>query len=268
MTDLVMKPQIITGVQKVLVTGRNFIIKQSPIIFAGTAIAGVVTTGVLSVQAGIRANEIIKKEEDEKGSRLTTKEKVEKSWKVFVSPVVSGVLTIGAIAASTAISQKRQAALAGLYALSETALKEYQDKIEEKYGSKEMRTIKDDINGDRVAAASTPPWESIPLPDGDCLCFDPITGREFVSSVQKIKTAEAILNSNIFSGDMCASLNELYSLINSPKLLCCTMGDEIGWNISHSCEIEFTSTLTSDMKPCLVMDFTRGGGPIYNYRDI
>lgn len=265
---VVAKPQIITGVQKALVTGRNFIVKQSPIILAGAAVAGVATTGVLAVRAGIRANEIIKEEENEKGRMLNAKEKVEKSWKVFIPPVVSGILTTSAIIASTTISQKRQTALAGLYALSETALKEYQDKIKQKYGAKGAQAIKDEINGDRVKVVDTPPWESYPLPTDECLCFDPLTSRYFTSSVQKLKTAEATINSQIYSGDMCASLNELYSLINSPQLDCCGMGDEIGWSISHPCEMQFTSTLTSDMKPCLVLDYASGRGPTYNYRDI
>lgn len=265
---VVTKPQIITSVQKALVTGRNFIIKQSPIILAGAAVAGVATTGVLAVRAGIRANEIIKEEENAKGDVLTTKEKMEACWKPFIPPIVSGFLTVGAIIASTTISQKRQTALAGLYALSETALKEYQDKIEQKYGAKGAQAIKDEINGDRVKAVDTPPWENYPFPTDECLCFDPLTSRYFMSSVQKLRIAEATINSQIYGGDMCASLNELYSLINSPQLDCCGMGDEIGWSISHPCEMQFTSTLTSDMKPCLVLDYTSGGGPTYNYRDI
>lgn len=262
------KPQMITGLQKVMVTGKNFIIKQSPIIFAGAAVGGVFTTGILAVQAGIRANEILKEAEIEKGDPLTTKEKIEKSWRTFVAPVVSGLLTTSAIIAGTTISQKRQTALAGLYAISETALKEYQDKVTEKYGPKEAQAIKDDINFDRVKAASTPPWEDVSLPAGDCLCYDPLTGRQFVSSVQKLRMAEATLNSIIYRGDMCASLNELYGLIDSPQLPPCGMGDEIGWNLSHPCIMQFTSTLTSDMKPCLVLDYENGGGPTYMYRDI
>lgn len=265
---VVVKPQIITSAQKLLVTGRNFIIKQSPIILAGAAVAGVATTGVLSVRAGIRANEIIKEKELEKGDALTTKEKVEATWKIFVTPVVSGVLTTGAIVAGTTISQKRQTALAGLYALSETALKEYQDKVEEKYGSKEAQSIKDEINSTQLTKVGPPPWDDSALPAGEVLCYDKLTGRYFHSSVQKLKMAEAQLNSGIYSGDMCASLNELYSLIDEEQLPSCSLGDEVGWNISSPCQLYFTSSLTSDMRPCLVMDFVHGNEPNYRYRDI
>ena len=263
---VVAKPQVITGVQKALVTGKNFLIKQSPIILAGVAVGGVLTTGVLSVRAGIRANEILKEAEIQKGEKLNVREKAQESWKVFVPPVVSGVLTVSAIVASTTISQKRQTALAGLYALSETALKEYQDKIEAKYGEKDAQKIRDEINGDRVKMA--PPWDDAVLPAGDVLCYDKMTGRQFVSSVQKLRQAESELNAAIYSGDMCASLNELYSLIDSRDLPECTLGEEIGWNVSTPCRLYFTSCLTSDMRPCLVLDFVSGHEPTYRYRDI
>lgn len=265
---VVTKPQIITSVQKALVTGRNFIIKQSPIILAGAAVAGVATTGVLAVRAGIRANEIIKEEAHVKGEILTRKEKVAACWKVFIPPVLSGVLTTGAIIASTTISQRRQTALAGLYALSETALKEYQDKIHEKYGPKEAQTLKDEVNSTALTKAGPPPWDDAVLPTGDVLCYDKLTGRYFHSSVQKLKTAEAQLNSLIYSGDMCASLNELYSLIDDRQLPECELGYEVGWNISTPCRLYFTSSLTSDMRPCLVVDFVHGNEPNYRYRDI
>lgn len=268
MSNLVTGTKMIGGLQKALVTGRNMIIKQSPIILAGIAVGGVLTTGILSVRAGIRANEIIKEMENEKGDSLTTKEKVEKSWKVFVPPVVSGILTVGAIVASTTISQKRQTALAGLYALSETALKEYQDKIEEKYGAKDAQKIKDEVNSTALVKAGPPPWDESLLPTGEILCYDKLTGRYFHSSVQKLKTAEAQLNSLIYSGDMCASLNELYSLIDEEQLPNCNLGEEVGWNISSPCRIYFTSSLTSDMRPCLVLDFVSGNEPNYRYRDI
>lgn len=262
------KPQALLGLQKGLVVAKNVIVKQSPIILAATAVGGVITTAVLASQASIKANELIKEAEDKKGSELTVAEKIQSGWKPYVPTIISGGLTVGAIITSTVISQKRQAALAGLYALSETALKEYQDKIEEKYGPKEAQKVKDEINGDRVKATDTPPWDMSVLPAGDCLCFDRFTGRYFVSSVQKITMAASEINEMIYDGDFCASLNEFYGLINSQQLPQCTIGESVGWNIDNNCKPYFTSTLTSDMKPCLVVDWVNGHEPSPRYRDI
>lgn len=275
MSNLVLaKPEFISTTRKLIVRGGNFIAKQSPIILAGTAIVGVGTTAYLATKAGIRANELIKEAEHEKmqaqgeDSSLTAIEKIQASWTAYVPTVISGGLTIGAIIASSAISQRRQAALAGLYALSETALKEYQDKIEKEYGPKEAQKVRDAINGDHVGNAGLPPWDIDTLPQGDVLCFDKFTGRYFVSSVQKIQFASAELTKMIYGGDMCASLNEFYGLLNNKDLPQCEVGDDVGWNIDTPPEAYFTSCLTSDMKPCLVLDWANSHGPTYRYRDI
>lgn len=274
MSNLVLaKPQLITTVQKALVVGKNTLVKQSPIILAGIGISGVVTTSVLAARGSIRANELIREAEFKKGEEtgdcvLTTREKLQAGWKPYAPAIISGTLTVAAIVASTTISQKRQTALAGLYALSETALKEYQDKIEATYGPKEVQKIRDEINGDRVKNASVPPWDDSVLPQGTVQCFDKLTGRKFSCSAERLKRAENDLNAAILGGDMCASLNELYSLIDSPELPCCTLGEEVGWNLEHLCRMYFTSCLTSDMKPCLVLDYVSGNEPSYTYRDI
>lgn len=275
MSNLVLaRPQVITTAQKLVVRGTNFIAKQSPIILAGTAIVGVCTTAYLATKAGIQADELIKEAEYEKQrvegpeTRLTPMETIQTTWKAYVPTVISGGLTIGAIIASSAISQRRQAALAGLYALSETALKEYQDKIEQKYGTKDAQKVRDEINEDRVNNTGIPPWDVDALPQGEVLCFDKITGRYFRSSAQKIHFAVAEILKMIYGGDMCASLNEFYGILDNKDLPQCSIGDDIGWSIDCPPDVYLSSCLTSDMKPCLVLDWSNSHGPTYRYRDI
>lgn len=274
MSNLVLaKPETISVIQKGLVTGKNFIIKQSPIILAGAAVGGVITTGVLAAKASIRADILVKEAEAEKqtvwgeDAQLTTTEKIQAGWKPYVPAIISGGLTIGAIVASTTISQKRQTALAGLYALSETALKEYQDKVEEKYGKKDAQAIRDEINSDRVQNTSIPPWDIDTLPNGEVLCFDKFTGRPFRSSVQKIQMAVSEIAKSIYGGGMCASLNEFYGLLDNKDLPQCDVGEEVGWNLDSLPEVYFSSCLTSDMKPCLVVDWVNSHEPTPRYRD-
>lgn len=261
-------PQGISTVKKGLVLTKNFIVKQSPIILSVTAVTGVCTTTVLAVKGGIKANELIKEAENAKQKTseegLTFQEKVQTSWKAFVPCGVSAFLTISAIVGSTAISQKRTAALAGLYALSETALKEYQEKIEKELGPKQAQHITDEINADKVRNQS-PPQNLSELPAGKVLVYDKLSGRYFMSAVETLRRGANDLNHAILGGDMCASLNDFYSLIG---LDCISLGEECGWNLDTMCELYFTSTLTSDMKPCLVMDFANGHEPSYRYRDI
>lgn len=272
--SIITKPQTITTMQKALVTGKNFLINQSPIILAGAAVGGVITTSVLVARGSIRASDLIKEAETAKkdtlgaDASLTIQEKIQAGWKPIFPAIISGGLTIGAIIASTTISQKRQTALAGLYALSETALKEYQDKLEQKLGPKDAQKIRDEINSDRVKNAGTPPWDDSVLPAGQVLCYDKFIGRYFASSVQELQTAENQVNKMIYGGDMCASLNEFYSFIKDDRACSCGFGDEVGWNLDADCKLYFTSCLTSDMKPCLVVDWSCGHEPSPRYQDI
>lgn len=258
---------------------KNFGIRNAPVIFAGVAIGGVITTGVLAYQAGIKANEILKEMEEEKRAKrlaegviqdvdIPMKEKVLACWKVCAPAVISGVLTIGAIVISARISEKRRAALMTLYAMSEASLKEYQKKVGETVGEKKERSIRDSINADHVSKADIPPWDDDVLPSGDVCCYDKMTGRYFFSSTEKINRAVAEINEMIYGGDMCVSLNEFYGILNNPKLPQCELGDTVGWNIDANCRPYFTCTLTSDMKPCLVLDWSNGHEPQPRYRDI
>lgn len=264
MTQLTLtQPGIIVAARKGLAVTSNFIVKQSPIILAGTAIVGVGTTGYLAYKAGLKADEVIKAAEEEKGEPLTTQEKIQTGWKLWIPPVASGVMTVGAIVASSAISQKRQAALAGLYAMSETAMKEYQAKVEEKYGSKKEQEIRDAVNADSVKD-DIPPFN----PDsygGKVLVKDRMSGRIFLGDPNKIRAAANELAEGILNGDMCASLNEFYEMIDLEST---ETGIMCGWNLSHLPKVYFTSALTSDMRPILVLDWDNRGDPIVDYRDI
>lgn len=266
MNKLVLSKPSVSMIQKGLVTTRNFVITKSPIILAAIGVGGVVTTGVMAYRAGIKAEQIQHDLIDDtfqtEARYPTTEEIVKATWKVWIPPVVSGALTIGAIIGSTAISEKRRAALAGLYAVSEAALKEYQEKTEEVVGKKKEQEIRDRVNESKAVDAD-PPWEV--APSGVVWVLDRWTGREFQSTVERIRSAANELNSRILNGDLCASYNDFYEEIG---LKGCEMGTECGWNLNHLCNPYFTSTLTSDMRPILVLDWDRGNTPSVNYRDI
>lgn len=257
------QPGFITAAKKGIALTGNVIVKQSPIILAGTAIIGVGATGYLAYKAGLKVSEVLRNAEEEKGEPLTKEEKIQTGWKLCVPPVVSGTLTVGAIVASTAISEKRRAALAGLYAISETALKDYQKKIEETYGPKKEQDIRDRVAADKVRH-DTVPWddgsynELVPVKDG-------LTGRIKPSSRDIIVRAINEMNSAILDGDMCWSLNDFYISIGWDP---CDLGSETGWNLSNLARPYFTSALTSEMRPILVLGWDVNGAPTPNYRDI
>ena len=97
--------------------------------------------------------------------------------------------------------------------------------------------------------------------NGKTLCYDPISGRYFYSTIDTIKRAELKIKEDIlksFSGY--ASLNDFYDEIDLPRT---SVGDDLGWNIEHNIEIHFSSQLNDNGEPSVVLDFTVA--PQYDY---
>lgn len=220
--------------------------QHSPAILSGCAAAGVVATTVFAVKATPKACEIIQEKElDDKV------EIVKETWKLYIPAIASGVITIACIIGANHISLKRSAALASLYSISEATLKEYQDKVVEKIGKKKEQEIKDEIAKDRIMKNPQEKNQVILTGKGDVLCFDAITGRYFKSDIEKIRKAINDLNMQL-NKDYFVSVNDLYYELGIPGI---KMGDIMGWNLPDMIDAEFSSQLTDDGTPCLVMDF-------------
>lgn len=258
------KPEGVSVVRKGLALSKNFLEKNSQFILTGTGIIGIFTTAVIASKDTVKATKLIEEAETEKGEHIDTVDKAKLVWKCYIPTAISVGLTVGAVIAGCAISEKKRAALAGLYALSETALKDYQQKVEETYGPKKEQAIRDAVNSDKVADRMVDP-EALVGTSGMVMVLDKWTGRMKPSTPDIIQKAANDISQSILCGDMCASLNEFYGLVGWDG---CKVGDECGWNIGHLCKPYFTSALTSDMKPVLVLDWDRDCEPIVTYREI
>lgn len=258
----------VNAIKKGLILTRNFIVKQSPIILTVAGVTGVITTIGLAVKATTEAEKLIEKKKIEENmqidEKLTVTETVKTAWRPFVPVVISGGLTIAAIIGSSAINEKRKAALAGLYALSETALKEYEEKAAEIGGKTMAYKIKDEINSEK-AKDDICPFEPDEFIVGKCLVKDRLSGRIFMSSMEEIRRAANDINESILGGDMLASLNDFYEIIGLEGM---DLGVECGWNLEQLCRPYFTSAITSEGRPILILDWERNGRPISTYRDI
>ena len=57
--------------------------------------------------------------------------------------------------------------------------------------------------------------------------------------------------------EMFISLNDFYCAIDNPDLGPTKLGDMLGWNIDKGyIDLNFSSQLTTDGTPCLVLDYT------------
>lgn len=244
--------------------------KHSPEILTGIGIAGMITTTVIAVRATPKALILIEEEKerqncelleeaeesgDDKCSQITNLQPLEvikTTWICYVPAVITGSISILCLIGASSVNARRNAALATAYTLSESALKEYREKVVETIGEKKEQAVRDSVAKDKIEKNPISNQEIILTQKGDTLCYDVISGRYFKSDIDKLKKAENELNRRMIS-EMYISLNDFYDEIGLTGV---SVGDDLGWNISAGfIDIHFSSQLAEDGTPCLVIDY-------------
>jgi hypothetical protein len=236
-----MKPVIFRQVEQLIT-------KNSTTILTALGISGGITTAILSAKAGYKSALIIEAHEHEYGLIVTKREKIELVWQYYIPAAVSGGLSIASIIASNKIGARKTAAITAAYSLSEKAFVEYKDKVTETLGDKKEKQIRDDIAQDRV---NTNPPSQIVIGSGPVLCCDLFTGRYFNSDMEKLRKAQNDLNSYLMRHDR-ATISHFYDLIGLPHT---SYSWDVGWTSDKLVELDFSTVLSEDKKPCLAFDF-------------
>ena len=255
-------------------TIQNTLTKHSPEILTGIGIAGMVTTTILAVRATPKALSIIEQERynrkidrehgvDERFApeKVSKTDAVKLCWKCYIPAAATGTLSIACLIGASSVNARRNAALATAYTLSETALKEYQEKVVEAVGEKKEHAIHDAIAKDRIERDPVNNKEVIITEKGNTLCYDAVSGRYFYSDIDKIKKVVNELNYRMMD-EMYISVNDLYSEIGLSLI---SIGDDLGWNIERGLiDLHFSTQLAEDDRPCLVINYLVA--PRYNYK--
>lgn len=231
----------------------KFTTDNSPVVLTAIGVTGVVTTSVLAAKGGMKAADILRDED----VTLTTQEKALKTWKCYIPAVSSGALTCTAIVASTQIGNRRAAAMAAAYTLSEKKVNEYRNKVAEVVGEKKAEEISEQIHRDNIEKTYSD--DVVIMTNGDQLCYDSMSGRYFMSEMEALKYGMNRVNHQI-NNDGYASLNDFYDHIGLDRT---AMGEEVGWRSEKLLDIHFTSTLAPNGKPAICMEYRTE--PVRNY---
>lgn len=229
----------------------RFANNNSPALLTAMGVVGVVATAYLTAKATAKAVEVIRVDEEDHGELTEFKHKVELVWKDYIPPVVAATVTIGCIVAANRIGTRRMAAVAAVAAISERAYEEYRDKVREKIGEHRERTIRDEVAQEMVK--NNPPNREVIVASGEVLFMDSITRRYFTSTVETVRRAVNDINAQILE-DYSASLSDFYDLIGLRRT---EYSDEVGWNLDNKLKVNFTTTMTEEQKPCMVINYSR-----------
>lgn len=238
------------------------IVDNAPTILTSLSAVGVVSTAVLAVKATPQAHRDIMDANSEFGRPLEMSEKFKLTWHYYIPAAAVGIVTIGCIVSLHTTSQRRQAAMASVYSVTERAFREYRDKVEEQVGATKEEAIRDSVAEDKVKA--NPPREEVVIitGDGEHLMYDELSGRYFKSNVEKVRQAQNTINAEVIN-DMYASLNDFYRLIGLPIN---GYGEEVGWSTDNMLDIHFSAQVSEDGQPAIVLMYDRE--PIRGYYKI
>lgn len=237
---------------------------NSPALLSAMAITGTLTTAYLTAKATFKAAEIIGDEAEKRilheipeNRVFPTKDKVKLVWAQYLPPAGMAVTTIGCIVFAHTISTKRLAGMVAAYSLSEKRFAEYKEKALEKFGVNKEQAMRDEIAQERVNT-HPPAHQALIMGGGDSLFMDSMSGRYFRSDMETIKKAMNDINYKIIS-DMYATLSDFYDKIGLAET---KYSDEVGWDTDTRLDLHFSTTMTDDGRPAIVVDFFAAPKPL------
>lgn len=252
------------GLKQTIKSAERVLTKYSPGILTGIGIAGMIGATFMAVKATPKALYLIEtKKEESEVEELTPVETIKTCWTCYIPATLTTVLSAVCLIGASTVSAKRNAALATAYSISEAALREYQEKVVEVVGEKKEKAVRDAVAKDQIERDPVTKSEVVIIDsNSNTLCYEPLSGRYFKSTIDKIKKAEIKLDRQMIQ-EMYVSLNDFYWEIGLDGT---DLGDKMGWNLSKGyMDLSFSSQLADDGTPCAVIVY--GIPPVYDYQN-
>ena len=252
------------GLKRTIKSAGRVLTKYSPGILTGIGITGMIGATFMAVKATPKALYLIEaKKEESEVEELTPVETIKTCWKCYIPATLTTVVSAACLIGASTVSAKRNAALATAYSISEAALREYQEKVVEVIGEKKEKAVRDAVAKNQIERDPVTKSEVVIIDsNSNTLCYEPLSGRYFKSTIDKIKKAEIKLDRQMIQ-EMYVSLNDFYWEIGLDGT---DLGDKMGWNLSKGyMDLSFSSQLADDGTPCAVIVY--GIPPVYDYQN-
>lgn len=236
--------------------------KHSPGILTGIGVTGFFIAAGMAVQETPKALKLIEKKKQElQVEKLTVKETVKTTWKCYIPSAITAITSAACIVGASSVSARRNAALATAYTISETAAREYRDKVVDAIGEKKEHAVRDAVAKEQIEKNPVSKSKVVVTGFGNTKCFDPWNSRYFDSDAERIRKGVNDLNYQLIN-EGCVSLNDFYYSIGLDES---KTGEVLGWNINRDGQVQlrFSAQVDENNTPCLVLDFINP--PQYGY---
>lgn len=227
----------------------DFVGKNSQTILTYFSVGGLVGTTVFSIRATTKADMILLDLREKYGNDIPKDVLFRKIAPLYIPTVIMGGLTAASIIGSSKSAAKQSAVLASSLYSAEMALKEYQAKVVETIGEKKELTVREGLAGDQIARNPVSRNQIFITGRGDHLCYDTLSGRYFKSDIEKLRQLQNEMNRCIIS-EMWVTLNQVYMEMGLDPI---ELGNDVGWNVDHMLDMQFSGHLTDDQQPCIAV---------------
>jgi hypothetical protein len=234
---------------------QKFVIDNSPGILTGFGVAGAITSAVLTGRAAYRMGFDVS--ESYGDTVPAPKELAKNYWKEFVPAGVVLAGTVVCIVGATTVSSRRTAAITAAYKLSEELADGYKKKVVETLGAQKHEKMQAELASDRMEKLGG--YENFMILGSEVLFFDSMSGRFFISEVEKINKAVNEINAQV-NKYYSASLSDFYDKIGLDTT---EFSNSVGWNTDELLEVTFVATLLSNNKPAIQISYNKN--PISGY---
>lgn len=240
--------------------------KRSPEILTGIGVGGFITAIVLGIKATPKACQLIEERKLDTGKEeLSKKEIIKTTWKCYVPTVVTASVSTACVIGAAAENNKRNAALAAAYSLSQETMQIYKSKVIEALGERKESEIRE--QADREYMEKHPPrgFEVNPIPPDTLCCYE---GRYFYSNWDRIRSTVNDLGEQMLTSayDPSVTLNDFFEDLGLP---CTKIGNQLGWDLHINGRPELYPPTCIEMdnhQICFVISFRNPPIDIYNTR--
>lgn len=246
-------------IRTVLKATEKFVTDNSPGILTGLAVAGTVSTALLTARAAYRVgmdastqyHEAIREGEPLPEQLLDEKHIAKTYWREFIPPAITATMTVVSVVAANRIGTRRAAAITAAFQLSEKLAEEYKERVIKTLGEKKEELMRAELGQERMER--TGGSESIIIVGPEVVFYDELSGRFFKHEMEKVRKAVNDINHRV-NTDFYASLSDFYDLIGLDRT---GFSDEVGWNPEELLEVSFSATLLTDGRPAVAMSYNK-----------
>lgn len=201
--------------------------------------------------------------------KLTKKEIVQTVWKNYIRTAAFMGLGITCLISSHHTSAKRNAALLGLYEVSQRQLKSLQDATVKVVGNEKAEEIQQEVDRAKFEPVVLNNLKPIETGYGDSLFYDEMGDRYFLSDLATIRMQLCEITEQMQSGyDDYPCLNQVYAAMGLPPT---KTGELFGWDVNTARRIVMdrprSGVREEDGKAYVIIDFKYKPNRDYlNYR--